>query len=496
MRRHFKTGTVPRAKHTWVMLILTLVLTGALSVPALAAVVPYQGYNYDYWNMSNPAPDAYIPVRSIGGRDVEVGAFKSPADMYVDKNENIYLLDTGNNRVVVFDKTLNLIKVISEFENGGQVDTFNNPNGLFVMEDLSIYIADTDNQRIVKLDADGNLLKIISEPKYETLQDDFKFLPTKICVDKAERVYAIVKNVFEGIMCFDTDGQFFGYFGTIKVRFSPIDMFWRTFATAEQKAKLKMFIPTEFTSMDIDDAGFIYATNLDTTNDNKVKRLNPKGEDVLINYTPQKIIGDQNFFPLGRLGGRSDFIDIVTRDSGIYTVLDRTRNRLYTYDSEGNLLYVIGGIGNVLGMTRKPIAVEKVGENLIVLDQNRNEIVYYEPTLYGSLINKAIALRYEGDEASAVVLWGEVLKLNSNFNLAYTGIGKSLLAAGDNKNAMFYLKKGMSVDYYAVAFKRYRNEVLKQSLSYVLTGVLVITAAIIVYFVRKSWKRRLQSKAL
>ena len=46
---------------------------------------------------------------------------------------------------------------------------------------------------------------------------------------------------------------------------------------------------------------------------------------------------------------------------------------------------------------------------------------------------KLCALRYDGDEASAVALWREVLKLDSNFELAYVGIGKSYLAAGDNK---------------------------------------------------------------
>ena len=67
----------------------------------------------------------------------------------------------------------------------------------------------------------------------------------------------------------------------------------------------------------------------------------------------------------------------------------------------------------------------------------------FSATRYGNLINKAVSLRYDGDEASAVELWKQVLELDSNFELAYIGIGKSYLAAGDNRKAMEYFRLGM-----------------------------------------------------
>ena len=53
---------------------------------------------------------------------------------------------------------------------------------------------------------------------------------------------------------------------------------------------------------------------------------------------------------------------------------------------------------------------------------------------------------------------------------------------------MKYLKLGMNRDYYSIAYKRYRNEVLKNNASYFLTGVVVLIIAIVLF--RKYRKRR------
>ena len=454
-------------------LALAFVLCAASSVPA---DVPFQGYTYNYWGYMTPAPAAYAPAFVLRGEDA--GGFAAPADMCVDKNGNLYIMDTGNNRIVVYGPDLKLSYTVDSFDVNGVKETFNNPNGIFVAQDLNVYVADTDNRRVLAFDSDYNLLKIIENPKYETLADNFIFSPLKVCVDKAGRVYAIVKNVYEGIMSFDNSGDFFGYFGTVKVILDPVRLFWRQFSTEAQKAKQRLFIPTEFLSMDVDADGFLYTTNTDIVGGNLVKRLNPKGEDVLINFTKQKISGDQAFFIGGsHLTGPSIFTDVKVRGSGCYTALDSTRGRLYTYDSEGHMLYTTGGIGSIEGMGKKPVVVDELGEYLLVLDQDMGQVVFLKPTEYGRLINKAVALRYDGDEASAVEEWKKVLVLNENYALAYAGIGKALLVSGENREAMRYLKKGMNVEYYSVAFKRYRNDMLKANLGAVMTGALLIGLA-------------------
>jgi tetratricopeptide (TPR) repeat protein len=139
-----------------------------------------------------------------------------------------------------------------------------------------------------------------------------------------------------------------------------------------------------------------------------------------------------------------------------------------------------------------PVAIETIDEDIAVLDATNAEVLLFSQTGYGKLINEAVALRYDGDESQAVEKWKEVLKLDSNYELAYVGIGKSYLAAGENKLAMKYLKLGMDKEYYSIAFKRYRNDILKENLGYILTGVVVVFAAYTVYTGIKKRKREEQ----
>jgi hypothetical protein len=126
---------------------------------------------------------------------------------------------------------------------------------------------------------------------------------------------------------------------------------------------------------------------------------------------------------------------------------------------------------------------------VLALDAFRAEIIVFEPTEYGNLINEAVWLRYDGDDARAVDIWRQVLTFDENFELANSSIGKSYLSAGDNRSAMHYLRIGMNREYYSIAFKRYRNEVLQDSLGTILTvGISLI--AVWVILKRTLLKRR------
>jgi hypothetical protein len=193
------------------------------------------------------------------------------------------------------------------------------------------------------------------------------------------------------------------------------------------------------------------------------------------------------YIPFGPLGGSSIFVDITFRGNGMYTALDSTRGRMFTYDSEGHLLYTIGGMGTVLGMQFRPSSIESINDVLYVLDLLRGEITIYEPTQYGRLINEAVSLQYDGEDTAAVELWRQVLELHENYPLANVGVGKSLLAIGENRAAMDYLRRGMDVEYYSIAFRRWRTEVLKENINFILTAILVIALIIPGYmiFIRK-----------
>ena len=464
------------------LLLLCLLPAGALANDSL----PYDCYNYDYWNNILYTPAPYVPDGSLGGAGLmwegsPLGAFRSPQDLCVSPDGKIYLADTGNNRIIVIDGGLkNVLQVIDHFEADGAAQTFSSPTGVAVSQNRQLYVADSQNHRIVVLELDGTFVKYVQNPQSEVLDEGYIFTPLKVSVDYADRVYCVAQNMFQGIMVFTAEGDFTGFFGTISVKISLWEKFWRKFSTKEERSKQQLFIPTEFTGIDVDDEGFVYASNKDTDGMQAVRRLNPKGQDVIRKGLKENLGGDLVFGTVGNYSGPSQIVDVVYGDHGIYSLLDARRGRVFTYDHEGNLLYIFGGIGTQEGTFRTPAAIEQLGSRLLVLDAQQGNVNIFSETEYGRLINQAVSLRYNGDEALAVPLWSEVLRLDENNELANAGIGKAYLSAGDNEKAMTYLRRGMNRAYYSVAFKRWRNEALRGNISWFLTTLIVLIVLIVV----------------
>lgn len=458
---------------------------------------PYDTYNYDYRENIVITPAAYVPNGSVTGLSVGTTDFKEPQDLCVAPDGLIYVADTQNNRIVVLNEDLTeVVRVIDGFQRDGAEDTFNQPYGVCVSESGKLYVADSMNKRVVVLTPEGEFISIIDNPQSEILEEGFDFIPIKVTVDYADRAYVISKNAFEGILVFESDGSFTGYFGTIEVKITLWEKFWRKIATKEERAKQQLYIPTEFTGMDVDSGGFIYATNIDSDGVQAVRRLNPQGKDVIQKGENENVGGDIRVYTYGKYAGPSEITDVVYRGKGIYSLLDRKRGRIFTYDKEGNLLYIFGGLGSQEGTFTTPVAIEAIGDQLIVLDAYYGAILKFGETEYGNLINEAVGLRYDGDETEAIEIWQKVLKLDENNELANSGIGKAYLTAGDNKTAMKYLKLGMNRKYYSVAWKRYRNEILTENMNLFMTIIVVFIVLLITYkkFLKKWIRQKRQEK--
>ena len=110
-----------------ISLCLTLiVLLTTEGITAAADELPYDTYNYDYREYIHYTPSPYIPERTITGLDFTyngepLGAFKTPQDMCQAPNGDIYIADSGNNRIVVLDPAMKkVVKVIKTFDNNGK----------------------------------------------------------------------------------------------------------------------------------------------------------------------------------------------------------------------------------------------------------------------------------------------------------------------------------------------------------------------------------------
>ncbi len=74
---------------------------------------------------------------AAGGRrrDSTLGKLNNPSDLVTDKAKNVYIADTGNNRILVLDRYYKLKRVINTFTNSeGGTRMLAAPQGVFVSE--------------------------------------------------------------------------------------------------------------------------------------------------------------------------------------------------------------------------------------------------------------------------------------------------------------------------------------------------------------------------
>jgi DNA-binding beta-propeller fold protein YncE len=464
------------AKSAIVTFILVMLLF-VVFAPAAAAL--NDGYNYSYWGKAVPAPTPYIPERLIYGPDLQIGPLSSPQDLFILHGNKVYIADTGNNRIIVLNKQLGVERVIGDFVNNGKKDVFNQPEGVFADLKGNIFVADTQNRRLVELTAEGEFVREIGTPKSTLIRQGFQYTPIKVVVDNSKRIYVISRGSYEGVIEFDSDGGFVGFIGTNRVKFNPADLFWKRISTKKQRDQMQQFIPLEFNNIDINEDGFMYTTTSEENSNSPIKKLNPSGVDILRSkgYFPPK--GDIRTLDVGSVRGSSILVDVTSDEGGIYSALDSKRGRIFTYDKDGNLLYMFGGIGSQRGKFRTPSAIGMLGEQVIVLDKDNNCLTVFEPTRYGGLIREAVTSLYNGKMEQSTDAWRKVLQLNSNFEVAYIGIGKSLMKQGNNNEAMEYFKLGNNREYYSEAFKRYRKDIVMKNFGYIVLGIVLVIGMIV-----------------
>ena len=123
-------------------------------------------YNYDYWRDVQISPDPYrvqtvIDTSSLGLENLENIRISKPEGIFC-RNNDIYVADTANNRILQIeykDLTYSLVRVIDEVK-GAENNRFNNPYDVFVDAENNIYVADYSNHRIVMMDEDLNLILV------------------------------------------------------------------------------------------------------------------------------------------------------------------------------------------------------------------------------------------------------------------------------------------------------------------------------------------------
>lgn len=485
--------------------LLSLVFTGVLlggSLASLAASAdePYDVYNYDRWGEAIPSQAGYIADRAVSGNDLGVGHFSSPSDIFRDHNNIFYIVDSGNNRIVTVNSEFDeVLKVYDEFTMpDGSKTTLANPKGVYVSaENDYIYIADNENSRVLICNYDAEVIKEITKPTSEVYDQQRTFLPQRVIADKAGNVYIVLGNITTGAAMFNPQGEFTGFYGANRVEPTAEivgNYFMNLFTSEEKKARKARNVPTGITSFDIEGDFIFTCTSSTTQTTDTVKKLNAAGNNIFSglelsfgDYTPMYDTSTNTNYA-------AKICDIDIADDGNINCLDFTTGRVFQYDKECNLLFITGTKAKQLGGFDQVAALESMGDNLYVLDQQKNTVTIFIETSFGEIVHNATSLYNAGYYEEALEPWYEVLKRDGNYRRAYIGVASALLNAGDYEGAMKYAELADMPAIYNKAFEGYRMDFLKEHFTAIVIVLIVLAAAMIIVG-RKMKQRRLAREA-
>lgn len=490
-----KPGLMKRAA---LYLLPVFLLASCLVIPAQAQVgYEYQySYTYDYWGELRYAPDAYRVQTVLNSSSLGLDkSMAAPGSLFF-KQDRLYIVDSGNNRILQLRRSKGsyaVERIIDSFIDRGFPGTFRSPSDVFVTEEGDLFICDTGNERVLKMDSDLNLLLTLTKPLDETFDQRIAFLPVKVVADVTGRAFVLVRNVNKGLAKFENNGEFTGFIGAMPVSYSIADQVWRLLSTRQQREQQASFVPTEFDNVYIDPKGFIYSVTTtfqeyDLIWDvaRPIRKLNAVGSDILVKNGEFPPIGDIDWGTAGGYSGPSKFSDITVLDNEVYVALDKTRGRLFAYDDQGRNLFIFGGSGNMAGYFRNAASIEHTGYELLVLDSLEASVTIFEPTEYGRLIYKATEEYQHGEYTLSAQSWQRVLELNGNFELAYIGVGRALLREERYEEAMRYFKLANDEVNYSKAFAEQRKIWVEQNIGWIFA---VFAAALAVPLAIGRFKR-------
>lgn len=481
------------------LLFVAVILIISVFTFTAGAATSYDTYTYSYSGNVQISPAAYTPA--IKTTDFgETGILKSPGDILYDKSRDyIFIADTGNNRIVVTDKNLKVKKVISKFGNG---ERFNEPGGLFVSKRGNLYVADTKNGRIVIFDKDLKLLKILNAPSADVFPEGFSYSPSAVATDNADNVYVVSQNTNMGIISLDPDGNFEGFFGAQEANVNPLTAMWKSFMSEEQLDRSESNVSVEYSNLTVDEKGFVYVTCADIDRYKlysavkerssssayaPVKKLNPAGTDVLVRNGFFPPVGDINFTAYSGDPAPSRINDIALLDNGMYALLDTSQNKIFIYDSNGNMLYAFGGEGEAPGLYSSLVSFTYNDGKFYMLDSFDGSVTILSRTKYGALIDEVIGYQETMQYEKADALWQTVISQNNNFDMAYLGLGKIALEKGEYQKAMNYFETIGDKAYYEKAYKLYREGLLQKA-GFVTFIVIIGVIVLIAWLIKKTGK--------
>jgi len=306
-----------------------------------------------------------------GELGTNLGQFKSPIGIAVDKQGRVYVADSGNYRIQVFSSYGDYIRMweLEQFSSGS----------IAIGNKNDIYISDLTNRCVHKYDLEGNYILTFGE---NIIAD-----PYAIAINNHNQIH-VVSQYLSTVEVFNSEGMFLftignrnnpgdqpGEFQWLEgIAIDPKDNIYiaDTFNNRIQKLTNsgdfitswgeKVSLPGEFSRPA--DIIFTKQENLlvvDSAN-HRIQIFNKDGQFI-------KAWGSEGFFPGQFKNPAAAAID----ENGVIYVADHDNSRIQLFSSEGNFLDIWSG-GHSYLFLPVGIDINKLNGNIYVTDSGNNRI--------------------------------------------------------------------------------------------------------------------------
>lgn len=462
-------------------LFLALIFTVMAVLPVAASQATSYTYTMDDQSEMVRTQDAYLPDRTI----TDLG-LSDPEDMIIDDNNQAYIVDTGNRRIVIFDlNTEKVVKVINKQTVESKDFTgFDTPKGIFRTNEGEIYVADTGAKTVFRFTKDFEYVRRYDRPTAPIFADT-NYEPSKVTVDSGNNLYIVSEGVYAGIIQLANTGEFLGYFTSNKATLTPQQVFLKIIYTKEQQKKSAALntLPSTFSNVYVDKKGTAYSVCMG------------KGGDLLKKHSTN----GKNMFN-GAIISSDAFTDVTADDNGIIYASD-SKGFIWVYTSSGEVIFSLGEQAedtDISGLfsSLTTIAVDRDG-NIWTADGKKGFLQSFTPTEYATTIFKALDEYENGDYDDALKDWNYVLQLNQISVLAHNGVAKAYFNAEKYDKAMERFEIAGNRDGYSDAFWEVRNKSIQKWLGTVLVILIILIALkVIIGFIDKNKIIKKKKRAL
>ena len=449
-------------------LLLILLLTSCLTAQAST---PYRTFSLGSGQREVETQTAYDPIRSMTRFGDET--LKNPADLRMGPDGYLYIADNGNKRVVVVTKEGELVKIIGLNEKGKSM--LKSCKGVFVDDDLNVYVADENGRMVYVFNPEGEIIREYAKPTHQLFGDKSAYKPSKIVLDKRGNLYIASTGNTNGIVQISPvgEGEFLGYYGANNSNVSFLTLIKRALFK-DNSLIMGDIVPVSVTNLCIDEKGMVY-TVTETGDTTSLRRLNVAGKNTM----------EPDYITLGNSA-------VAVNASG--SIFTATKSGYITeYTSEGAMLFTFGAFDSGdqrVGMFKSVTGIVADDDyTLYVLDESLGSIQVLQPTEFADLVHQAFALFQDGKYAESKEPWTEVLRMNSMFNYASTGLGEALYREGNYEEAMEAFRNGGEKQGYSDAWWEQRSNWLHSNMSTIIAvAVAVIVGWQIIKFLDRRWK--------